>query len=794
MSKAVAQTTISRRLIAAVAADDRDAAARLLDEGANPAASSHAAVITAAAAGRLAILELFLADRGVNAGSNKSRALREASANGHVAVVRRLLTISTVDVGAASNAALRSAAARGHAAVVAVLLADAGVDPAAESSEALWAAASNGHADVVALLLMDGRADPTACKNRAIREAAAKGHAAVVELLLAVPAVDPGAGNSDALRRAAASGHTAVVAQLLASKRVDPAAEGFEAFREAVRRAHDEVVALLLDPRLCRSFQQPRGSDLLKAIADTIDPSRMFELRDFEVPPVLDRLLQHEHLPVAAARELLMASGLANIFDLSLSHPRFRGLRIKKPGLRALASAIVAGDLHAITTPLALPDVDPMSLSRSDMARLLQFSCEISPPEQAQLLKLIAAKPSVKSSPASAPLRLYCAAGLQQWRRAEEIMAEPELARDLSPAAPRWSEGQVRAAEWSSLVLVASVYRAAAGGNVSIMNRLLDYPGIRLSPAIRAVAASEALRGGCTTGQIAVLEALLSAGRLRLGSHSSRPIRLAARYGQLDLLEWLLRSDAPPGVDPAAADNEPLRIAAMYGHVAVVKRLLEDPRVDPTVGANYAAECAADSLSDPSWLRICGLLLGEVRAWMVKPPADDFEHSVLHTFNDASDSGSDNGSAHSEGSDGADGAVGPAPARPLAGLPDWIVQVLRGGDAAPASASTDAPLWMRKAVAALQAQPRPRQPWPPLRLLLDAVKLPREHDAVLRMRSAGIMSSVVHLGGAAWLRRRAAVLGRIMYELRPLHTNAAAAAGTATTASRLALKSPYILL
>jgi hypothetical protein len=48
-------------------------------------------------------------------------------------------------------------------------------------------------------------------------------------------------------------------------------------------------------------------------------------------------------------------------------------------------------------------------------------------------------------------------------------------------------------------------------------------------------------------------------------------------------------------LDPAAADNKAIRSASITGHVAVVERLLADPRVNPAVDNNYACE-SRDSL------------------------------------------------------------------------------------------------------------------------------------------------------------------------------------------------------
>jgi hypothetical protein len=53
-------------------------------------------------------------------------------------------------------------------------------------------------------------------------------------------------------------------------------------------------------------------------------------------------------------------------------------------------------------------------------------------------------------------------------------------------------------------------------------------------------------------------------------------IRIASFNGHLAVVERLL---ADPRVDPSAKDNAAIRWASKKGHLAVVERLLADPRV-----------------------------------------------------------------------------------------------------------------------------------------------------------------------------------------------------------------------
>jgi hypothetical protein len=58
----------------------------------------------------------------------------------------------------------------------------------------------------------------------------------------------------------------------------------------------------------------------------------------------------------------------------------------------------------------------------------------------------------------------------------------------------------------------------------------------------------------------------------------------------LAIVERLLEDDR---VDPSADDNYAVRLAAQNGHLAVVERLLQDERVDPSADNNDAVRMAA---------------------------------------------------------------------------------------------------------------------------------------------------------------------------------------------------------
>ena len=67
---------------------------------------------------------------------------------------------------------------------------------------------------------------------------------------------------------------------------------------------------------------------------------------------------------------------------------------------------------------------------------------------------------------------------------------------------------------------------------------------------------------------------------------------MAAENGHLAVVERLLQDGR---VDPSAYDNYAVRWAAENGHVAVVERLLQEERVDPSADDNRAVQWAAEN-------------------------------------------------------------------------------------------------------------------------------------------------------------------------------------------------------
>ncbi len=63
----------------------------------------------------------------------------------------------------------------------------------------------------------------------------------------------------------------------------------------------------------------------------------------------------------------------------------------------------------------------------------------------------------------------------------------------------------------------------------------------------------------------------------------------AVQSGDLNLVNEFIER----GLNPAANDNSPIVHASEFGQLDIVNRLLEDPRVDPTVDHNIAIDNAA---------------------------------------------------------------------------------------------------------------------------------------------------------------------------------------------------------
>ncbi|MDB6096632.1 MAG: hypothetical protein JWM09_910 [Francisellaceae bacterium] len=97
------------------------------------------------------------------------------------------------------------------------------------------------------------------------------------------------------------------------------------------------------------------------------------------------------------------------------------------------------------------------------------------------------------------------------------------------------------------------------------------------------------LFAACKLGDLEQVNLLLAQGADATADNNA-PIRMAASYGHLDLVNRLLKE---PRVDPTADNNYAICFAARNGHLNVVNRLLEVPGVDATDSNNFAIRFSA---------------------------------------------------------------------------------------------------------------------------------------------------------------------------------------------------------
>ena len=126
----------------------------------------------------------------------------------------------------------------------------------------------------------------------------------------------------------------------------------------------------------------------------------------------------------------------------------------------------------------------------------------------------------------------------------------------------------------------AAIIAAAANGHAAVVQLLLA--DVRVDPADRHSAALQSAK------DLAIVQLLLADGRVNVAEDDNRAIRVAAIDGHAAVVDALIAN----GADPSARNNEAIRRSM---DVAVVRRLLEDPRVDASAGDNVAIRSAAES-------------------------------------------------------------------------------------------------------------------------------------------------------------------------------------------------------
>lgn len=488
------------------------------------------------------------------------------------------------------NGALQKAAALGQLSTVNDLLVDDAVNPATASQAAVRAAASAGHWDVVNRLLDDGRVDPSACGSQALVEAVLHGHLPTVQRLLSDARVDPTANNCAAGCAAARRGHAFIFQLLLPF--MDSAAVN-TALVAACSADHLPIVELLLehplaDPTACgrkhSADEADAGSRCLRKAAWA------------STTRVLARLVHDPRIDPSAGNSV------------------------------ALAKACERGDVDLAALLLSDPRVDCVAQQHPKPA-----------------------DSDSESEPAS------------EDEDEEEEDGEDEDEEDEEDVdAVDWMDEEkedegdtdVKDDDLEILLDLDALHAACAGGFTAVVARLLTDPRIRPSFGNYA-----ALATACRRGHTAVVQLLIAhiAGngwpaatvkapqterkRRRKDAAASRPpceserqaavlqiaLLSAARGDALELVEWLLASHgeilyaigavdaafrracycgslavldrllADPRVDPAHDDNKPLRKACRGGQWRAVERLLDDPGVDPSVLRQYAIRAAAAS-------------------------------------------------------------------------------------------------------------------------------------------------------------------------------------------------------
>ena len=101
------------------------------------------------------------------------------------------------------------------------------------------------------------------------------------------------------------------------------------------------------------------------------------------------------------------------------------------------------------------------------------------------------------------------------------------------------------------------------------------------------------IRKASEQGNTKLVRFLLLQDTVDPGAKNNEAIRLASEYGHKDVVKILLEhSETDKRINPAAKDNEAIKVASDHGHEDVVKILLEhskdDKRIDPAANDNEA--------------------------------------------------------------------------------------------------------------------------------------------------------------------------------------------------------------
>ena len=118
------------------------------------------------------------------------------------------------------------------------------------------------------------------------------------------------------------------------------------------------------------------------------------------------------------------------------------------------------------------------------------------------------------------------------------------------------------------------------------------------------------------TNDIEILDELINSGYLNLNDKNAL---ISYLFGNLDLLNRLLEDSR---VDPSSGDNYAIKFASDLGYLNIVNRFLQDPRVDPSASDNAAIRWA----SRRNHTDVIKRLLDDNRVWNSLSPRQRKEY------------------------------------------------------------------------------------------------------------------------------------------------------------------------
>jgi ankyrin repeat protein len=146
---------------------------------------------------------------------------------------------------------------------------------------------------------------------------------------------------------------------------------------------------------------------------------------------------------------------------------------------------------------------------------------------------------------------------------------------------------------------------ACKGGNVEVVNLLLDHPAV--DPSIKR---SHPIRIAAKYGHLEVVKRLAKDRRVT----SLAALHTAVAQSDMEMCRYLFDNHC----DPTANSNIALRTAAEYGHIDMVKLLLEYPQVNPAALDNAALKSSVEN----KYFDIARLLLDDERVYKTRKIRD----------------------------------------------------------------------------------------------------------------------------------------------------------------------------